>query len=61
MTADIPRGVDMKLEVVVIPVSDVARARAFYEQLGFTRIGTAKAHVHLGGIDKDEVFLERSL
>ena len=35
MTADIPRGVDMKLEVVVIPVSDVARARAFYEQLGW--------------------------
>jgi catechol 2,3-dioxygenase-like lactoylglutathione lyase family enzyme len=27
--------VDMKLEVVVIPVADVDRAKAFYEQLGF--------------------------
>lgn len=26
---------DMKLEVSVLPVSDVDRARAFYEQLGF--------------------------
>jgi catechol 2,3-dioxygenase-like lactoylglutathione lyase family enzyme len=26
---------DMKLEVVVVPVSDVDRARAFYEKLGF--------------------------
>ncbi|MGI8335725.1 VOC family protein [Actinomadura scrupuli] len=26
---------DMKLEVLVIPVSDVDRAKAFYEQLGF--------------------------
>jgi len=26
---------DLKLEVVVIPVSDVDRAKAFYEQLGF--------------------------
>jgi Predicted enzyme related to lactoylglutathione lyase len=26
---------DMKLEVVVIPVSDVDRAKAFYEKLGF--------------------------
>jgi catechol 2,3-dioxygenase-like lactoylglutathione lyase family enzyme len=25
----------MKLEVVVIPVSDVDRAKAFYEKLGF--------------------------
>src|SRR6185295_1231231 len=32
----IPRGepVDMKLEVVVIGVSDVDRAKAFYEKLG---------------------------
>ena len=28
-------NVDMKLEVVVIPVSDVDRARAFYECLGW--------------------------
>ncbi len=27
--------VDMRLEVVVIPVSDVDRARSFYEQAGF--------------------------
>jgi catechol 2,3-dioxygenase-like lactoylglutathione lyase family enzyme len=26
---------DMRLELVVIPVSDVDRAKAFYEQLGF--------------------------
>ncbi|MDX6283056.1 MAG: hypothetical protein QOH03_4127, partial [Kribbellaceae bacterium] len=26
---------DMKLEVVVIPVSDVDKAKAFYEQLGW--------------------------
>ncbi len=26
---------DMKLEVVVIPVSDVDRAKGFYEKLGF--------------------------
>ncbi|MDQ0894892.1 VOC family protein [Agromyces ramosus] len=26
---------DLKLEVLVIPVSDVDRAKAFYEQLGF--------------------------
>jgi catechol 2,3-dioxygenase-like lactoylglutathione lyase family enzyme len=26
---------DMKLEVVVVPVSDVNRAKAFYEKLGF--------------------------
>jgi catechol 2,3-dioxygenase-like lactoylglutathione lyase family enzyme len=26
---------DLKLEVVVVPVSDVDRAKAFYEQLGF--------------------------
>ena len=25
---------DMKLEVVVVPVSDVDRAKAFYEKLG---------------------------
>ena len=28
---------DMKLEVIVIPVSDVDRAKAFYEELG--RVG----------------------
>jgi catechol 2,3-dioxygenase-like lactoylglutathione lyase family enzyme len=30
-----PRTVDMKLEVVVIPVSDLDRAKAFYENLGW--------------------------
>ena len=29
------KSVDMKLEVVIIPVSDVDRAKAFYEKLGF--------------------------
>jgi catechol 2,3-dioxygenase-like lactoylglutathione lyase family enzyme len=29
------KGVDMKLEVVVLPVSDVDRAKAFYENLGW--------------------------
>ena len=29
------RGVDMKLEVVVIPVSDVDRAKRFYGGLGW--------------------------
>jgi catechol 2,3-dioxygenase-like lactoylglutathione lyase family enzyme len=27
--------VDMRLEVIILPVSDVDRARAFYEQAGF--------------------------
>jgi catechol 2,3-dioxygenase-like lactoylglutathione lyase family enzyme len=26
---------DMKIELIVLPVSDVDRAKAFYEQLGF--------------------------
>ena len=30
-----PRAVDMKLEVVVIPVSDVDRAKHFYGGLGW--------------------------
>ena len=35
-TADAPaRGVDMKLEIVVIPVSDVDRAKRFYGGLGW--------------------------
>ncbi len=29
------RGIDMKLEAVVIPVSDVERAKSFYTQLGW--------------------------
>lgn len=33
--ATLPRQVDTKLEVVVIPVSDVDRAKGFYEQLGW--------------------------
>ena len=31
------RTVDMKLEVVVIPVSDVDRAKSFYSNLGWWR------------------------
>ena len=34
-SASIAPGVDMKLEVVVIPVSDVDRAKAFYAGLGW--------------------------
>ena len=34
-TADLPPVPDMKLELVPIPVSDVDRAKAFYEQIGF--------------------------
>ena len=34
-TANLPAVVDMKLELVPIPVSDVDRAKAFYERLGF--------------------------
>src|SRR5262245_23357059 len=30
-----PARVDMKLEVIVIPVSDVERAKAFYAKLGW--------------------------
>ena len=29
------RGIDMKLDVAVIPVGDVDRAKRFYEQLGW--------------------------
>ena len=29
------RGSDMKLEIAVIPVSNVDRAKAFYEQIGW--------------------------
>jgi hypothetical protein len=32
------RGVDMKLEVVVIPVSDVDRAKGFCERIGWRLI-----------------------
>src|SRR3954470_9457595 len=31
-----PAIVDLKLEVMAIPVSDVDRAKAFYERLGWT-------------------------
>ena len=32
--AQSPLGVDMKLEVVTLPVSDIERAKRFYEGLG---------------------------
>jgi catechol 2,3-dioxygenase-like lactoylglutathione lyase family enzyme len=35
MTTTTSKSIDMKLEVVVVPVSDVDRAKAFYEKLGF--------------------------
>ena len=34
-TANLPALVDMKLELVPVPVSDVDRAKAFYEKVGF--------------------------
>ena len=33
--------VDMKLEIVVIPVSDIDRAKEFYGRLGWRQIGRA--------------------
>ncbi len=36
--ADTPAVPDMRLELVPIPVSDVDRAKAFYEQVGFGNI-----------------------
>ena len=33
------RKVDLRLEAVVIPVSDVDRAKRFYDSLGWTRAG----------------------
>jgi predicted enzyme related to lactoylglutathione lyase len=35
-TENLPAVPDMKLELVPVPVSDVDRAKAFYEQAGFT-------------------------
>jgi hypothetical protein len=37
------RRVDMKLEVVVIPVSDVDRAKRFYGELGW-RLDARRRH-----------------
>ena len=34
-TSEVRARIDMKLEVVVIPVSDVDRAKAFYERIGW--------------------------
>lgn len=34
-TAPVARGIDMKFEIVVIPVSDVDRAKRFYDGLGW--------------------------
>lgn len=36
--ADLPAVPDMRLELVPIPVSDVDRAKAFYEQVGFDNV-----------------------
>jgi catechol 2,3-dioxygenase-like lactoylglutathione lyase family enzyme len=41
---------DMKLEVVVVPVSDVDRAKAFYEKLGFRLDIDHVANGNFGGI-----------
>jgi catechol 2,3-dioxygenase-like lactoylglutathione lyase family enzyme len=48
-----PATVDMKLEVVVIPVSDAARAEQFYRKLGWRQddesIGHMCGHSNLRG------------
>ncbi len=36
--ADLPAVPDMRLELVPVPVSDVDRAKAFYEQVGFENL-----------------------
>ena len=36
MTTNAPEMPEMRLELVPVPVSDVDRAKAFYEQAGFT-------------------------
>ena len=41
-------GMGMKLEVVLVPVSDVDRAKAFYEQLGWRAAGPAPEHADYG-------------
>jgi catechol 2,3-dioxygenase-like lactoylglutathione lyase family enzyme len=35
MSSDAPGTVDMRLEVAILPVSDVDRAKAFYQRLGW--------------------------
>jgi catechol 2,3-dioxygenase-like lactoylglutathione lyase family enzyme len=40
---------NMKLEVVILPVSDVDRAKAFYEKVGF-RLDIDLANKHFRGI-----------
>jgi len=35
VAVETPRGGDMKLEVVVIPVSDIERAKEFYRRIGW--------------------------
>ena len=40
---------NMKLEVVIVPVTDVDRAKAFYEKLGF-RLDIDLAHENFRGI-----------
>ena len=46
-------------KILIYVLADNDRALAFYKSLGFTEIGIARKHVRLGGIFKDQVFLER--
>lgn len=48
-------------KIVIYVLADNDRALAFYKSLGFTEIGIARKHVRLGGIFKDEMFLERPM
>jgi catechol 2,3-dioxygenase-like lactoylglutathione lyase family enzyme len=40
---------NMKLEVVIVPVSDVDRAKAFYEKMGF-RLGIDPVNENFRGV-----------
>jgi L-amino acid N-acyltransferase YncA len=48
-------------KILIYVLADNDRALAFYASLGFTVIGIARKHVRLGGVLKDEVFLEVDL
>ena len=47
--ADAPAVPDMRLELVPIPVSDVDRAKAFYQQVGFGNMHEYPDHRHDAG------------
>ena len=44
----VPAVPDMRLELVPIPVSDVDRAKAFYEQVGFGNLHDTRSRTRCG-------------